>query len=100
MTASGSTSGRADVARSTIIPSCTERDFFTTIYPYRRFGSWNCVFCGEPIEYASDGTVLIGSGKLGCRVEDIGGFHQLSPLAGTPGAVNRCCSDRIAGADE
>ena len=84
---------------ATIIPSCTERDFFSYIFPYRRFGVWQCVYCGEPIEYREDGAVLIGRNQIACRIEDLGGYFQLTPLAAPPGAVNRCCSDRISAAD-
>jgi len=86
-------------APAAIIPSCTERDFFETIYPYRRFGVWGCIYCGEPIEYAADGTVYIGRQRLACRIEDLQGYPQLSPVDGSTTAVNRCCSDRIAHAD-
>jgi hypothetical protein len=85
---------------ATIIPSCTERDFFSYIYPDQRTGVWNCVYCGEPIEYRADGVVLIGRSQIACRVEDLGGYFQLTPQDGPPGAVNRCCSDRISAADE
>ena len=85
---------------ATIIPSCTERDFFSYIFPYKRTGSWNCVYCGEPVEYRADGSVLIGRAQIACRVEDLGGYFQLTPQNGPPGAVNRCCSDRISAADE
>lgn len=86
-------------AEATIVPSCTERDFFELIYPYARHGAWNCVYCGEPIDYAEDGTVYIGTQRLACSVEDLGGFFQLAPQTSAPVAVNRCCSDRIATAD-
>jgi len=89
--------GRPNAA--TIIPSCTERDFLETIHPYRRYGAWSCVYCSEPVEYREDGTVYIGRQRLECRVEAINGFVQLCPKQGVPGAVNRCCSDRIARAD-
>jgi hypothetical protein len=99
MTTGSGSAMRPEAAQATIIPSCTERDFFETIYPFGRFGAWSCVYCGEPIEYRTDGTVLVGRGRLECRVEDLGGYHQLSPKNAAPGAVNRCCSDRIARAD-
>jgi hypothetical protein len=100
MTTAGSGQvGRPATTGETIIPSCTERDFFECIYPYARHGVWACIYCGEPVEYTPDGTVYIGSARLECRVEDLGGFFQLSPKAGVPGPVNRCCSDRIARAD-
>ena len=83
-----------------IIPSCTERDFFETIFPYHRLGTWACVYCGEPIEYTNDRVVYIGRRRLACRVEEIGGFFQLCPLENVAAAVNRCCSDRIARADD
>jgi len=92
--------GAGQQVEATIIPSCTERDFFTYIYPYCRTGSWTCVYCGEPIEYREDGTVYIGRQRIACRVEDLGGYYQLTPKNGPPGAVNRCCSDRISAADE
>jgi hypothetical protein len=84
---------------TTIVPSCTERDFFDAIYPYARYGNWACVYCGEPVEYQQSGTVYIGAQRLECTIENLGGFFQLAPKAGAPVAVNRCCSDRIAGAD-
>lgn len=99
MTAQGSQATGAP-ADATIIPSCTERDFFTYIYPYHRTGGWQCVYCGEPIEYRADGSVLIGRAQLACRVEDLGGYRQLTPASGPPGAVNRCCSDRISAAGD
>lgn len=99
MTAQGSPTAGTP-AGATIIPSCTERDFFTYVYPYGRVGAWNCVYCGEPIEYREDGAVLIGRAQLACRVQDLGGYYQLAPEVGPPGAVNRCCSDRIAAADD
>ena len=92
--------GAATATRTVIIPSCTERDFFETIYPYRRVGSWSCIYCGEPIEYTPDGAVFIGKQRVPCTVEEIGGFFQLHPAGGASAAVNRCCSDRIARADE
>src|SRR5262249_10869719 len=90
----------ASPAATVIIPSCTERDFFETIFPYHRLGTWACVYCGEPIEYTNDRTVYIGRRRLACRVEEIGGFFQLCPLENVAAAVNRCCSDRIARADD
>jgi hypothetical protein len=90
----------APSASVVIIPSCTERDFFETIYPYRRYGSWSCIYCGEPIEYTPDGTVYIGRQRVACTVQEIDGFFQLHPPGGASAAVNRCCSDRISRADE
>jgi hypothetical protein len=87
-------------AATVIIPSCTERDFFETIFPYDRFGAWSCVYCGEPLEYTPEGAVYVGKARLACTVEDLGGFHQLRPRDGAAVAVNRCCSDPIARADE
>src|SRR5579862_4518242 len=87
-------------AATVIIPSCTERDFFETIFPYHRIGTWSCIYCGEPIEYGNDRIVYIGRSRLACRVEEIGGFFQLCPLVNAAAAVNRCCSDRIARADQ
>ncbi len=98
MTSEATRSNRSEPGRATIIPGCTEREFFQWIYPYSRYGSWNCVYCGEPIEYAPDGTVYVGKQRLVCTVEDLGGFYQLSPN-GAAAAVNRCCSERIAAAD-
>ncbi len=92
-------SDRSEPGRATIIPGCTEREFFQWIYPYSRYGSWNCVYCGEPIEYAPDGHVYVGKQRLVCTVEDLGGFYQLSPNGAAAAAVNRCCSERIAAAD-
>jgi len=86
-------------AATVIIPSCTERDFFETIFPYHRLGTWACIYCGEPIEYTNDRNVFIGRRRLACRVEEIGGFFQLCPLENASVSVNRCCSDRIARAD-
>ena len=100
MTADSGPTDRSTAAGATLIPSCTERDFFETIYPYGRFGVWACVFCDEPIEYTSAGAVYVGRQRLECRIENLGGFFQLTPKDGKPGAVNRCCSDRIARADE
>jgi hypothetical protein len=99
MTSDVSRSDRSDATRATIIPSCTERDFFETIYPYGRHGSWNCIYCDEPIEYAGDGTVYVGHQRLACRVEELNGFHQLCPNDAASATVNRCCSDRISAAD-
>jgi hypothetical protein len=96
----GSDHTAPQAAPATIIPSCTERDFFEVIFPFGRHGSWSCIYCGEPIEYTADGTVYIGRQRLECRVEELGGYHQLSPKAAAPGAANRCCSERIARADE
>ncbi|HZU78069.1 MAG TPA: hypothetical protein VFA70_14980 [Dehalococcoidia bacterium] len=87
-------------AATVIIPSCTERDFFETVFPYGRFGAWTCIYCGEPLEYTSERIVYVGKARLACGVEDLGGFHQLRPLEGAAVAVNRCCSDRIARADD
>src|SRR5579883_1919261 len=84
---------------ATIIPSCTERDFFEWVFPFRRYGLWHCIYCDEPVEYAPDGTVYIGNQRLECRVEDLGGYYQLTPKQAAPGSVNRCCSERIAAAD-
>ena len=85
---------------ATIIASCTERDFLETIYPYGRRGQWQCVYCGEPIDYlpGSD-SVFLGTSRLECVVESLHGFLQLRPRLEAPGAANRCCSDRIARAD-
>lgn len=100
MTSDAGPSGRTEPVRATIIPSCTERYFFDWIYPYRRYGAWSCIYCGEPIEFGEDGAVHIGRQRLTCRVEDLRGFPQLGPEEGSaPAAVNRCCSDRIAAAD-
>jgi hypothetical protein len=93
-------SNRAKPVRATIIPCCTEREFFEWIYPYGRYGNWNCIYCGEPIEYARDGTVYVGRQRLVCTVEDLGGFYQLCPNGAAAAAVNRCCSDRISAADQ
>jgi hypothetical protein len=100
MASSSGSGGRPAAAAPTVIPSCTERDFFETIHRYGRHGAWSCVYCGEPIEYTPDGTVYVGVARLECRVEDLGGYFQLTPKHGPPGAVNRCCSDRIAAADD
>jgi hypothetical protein len=88
-----------EASPTVIIPSCTERDFFETIFPYHRLGTWSCIYCGEPIEYTNARLVYIGRRRLPCRVEEIGGFFQLCPVDGASVAVNRCCSDRIAAAD-
>jgi hypothetical protein len=85
---------------STIIASCTERDFLETILPHDRRGEWQCVYCGEPIEYPEGSeSVFLGRERLECVVESIHGFLQLRPRQAAPGAANRCCSDRISGAD-
>jgi hypothetical protein len=85
---------------ATIIASCTERDFLETIYPHDRRGTWQCVYCGEPIVYpAGAESVFLGTNRLECVVESLHGFLQLRPRLEAPGAANRCCSDRIARAD-
>jgi hypothetical protein len=85
---------------STVIASCTERDFLETIFPHNRRGSWQCVYCGEAIEYpeGSD-SVFLGRARLECIVESLHGYLQLRPSNDAPGAANRCCSDRISRAD-
>ncbi|HEY8837033.1 MAG TPA: hypothetical protein VIO16_04995 [Dehalococcoidia bacterium] len=100
MTSDAGPSDRTERARATIIPSCSERYFFEWIYPYARFGTWGCTYCGDPIEYTADGTVYIGRLRLSCRIEDLRGFPQLGPNDGAPVSVNRCCSDRISAADQ
>jgi hypothetical protein len=55
--------GRA-AAEPTVIPSCTERDFFETMHRYDRRGTWFCVYCGEPIEYTAEGRVYVGAARL------------------------------------
>ncbi len=88
-------------ATSTVIASCTERDFLETIHAHDRRGEWECVYCGEPISYpAGSETVFIGSRRLECAIESLHGYLQLRPLDAAPGAANRCCSDRISRADE
>ncbi|MGI8551298.1 MAG: hypothetical protein ACR2PL_11020 [Dehalococcoidia bacterium] len=85
---------------STVIASCTERDFLETILPYARRGEWECVYCGEAIYYpAGSDSVYLGPDRLECTVESLNGYHQLRPRHVAPGAANRCCSDRIARAD-
>src|SRR5689334_2654038 len=86
---------------STVIASCTERDFLETIHPFDRRGDWACAFCGEAISYppGSD-SVFLGPTRLECSVESINGFLQLRPRQDAPGAANRCCSDRISKADK
>ena len=90
----------AQSAESTVISSCTERDFLETILPYNRRGDWNCIYCGEPIRFppGSD-SVYLGAEELECVVESLHGYRQLRPRHAAPGAANRCCSDRIARAD-
>jgi hypothetical protein len=99
LTTESGPAGRAGPEQATIIPSCTERDFFEWVFPYQRHGAWTCIHCGEPYEYDADGSVYIGRQRLECAVEDLGGYYQLSPKQGAPGSVNRCCSERIAAAD-
>ena len=85
---------------STVIASCTERDFLETVFAHDRRGDWECAYCGEPISYPEGSrTVFIGSGRLECAIESLHGYLQLRPLAAAPGAANRCCSDRISRAD-
>ena len=85
---------------STVIASCTERDFLETILPYDRRGDWNCIYCGESIRYPLDSeSVFLGAERLECVVESLHGYRQLRPRHAAPGAANRCCSDRIARAD-
>ena len=88
------------VGKATIIASCTERDFLETILPFDRRGQWDCVYCGEPIDYPADSdSVFLGTNRLECVVESLHGFLQLRPRTAAPGAANRCCSDRIGRAD-
>lgn len=85
---------------STVIASCTERDFLETIYAYDRRGEWACAYCGEAISYPPDSdAVFLGVEHLECIVESLHGFLQLRPRDAAPGAANRCCSDRISRAD-
>ena len=86
---------------STVISSCTERDFLETIHAFGRHGDWACAYCGEAISYpAGSDSVFLGSTRLECVVESINGFLQLRPREGGPGGANRCCSDRISKADQ
>ena len=79
---------------STVISSCTERDFLETIHAFDRHGDWACAYCGEAISYpAGSDSVFLGSTRLECVVESINGFLQLRPREGGPGGANRCCSD-------
>ncbi|MHB8576227.1 MAG: hypothetical protein ACYDCQ_12955 [Dehalococcoidia bacterium] len=100
MTTDSGSAGRIGAVQGTVIPSCTERDFFEWIFPYQRHGRWSCIVCDEPVEYTPDGAVYIGAQRLECRVEDLGGYHQLTPKQAAPGSVNRCCAERIAAADD
>jgi uncharacterized Zn-finger protein len=85
---------------STVIASCTERDFLETILPFDRRGDWECAYCGEQISYpAGLDSVFLGPDRLECIVESLHGYLQLRPRAAAPGAANRCCSDRISRAD-
>jgi len=85
---------------STVIASCTERDFLETILPHDRRGEWECVYCGEPISFpAGSDSVFLGPERLECVVESFHGYPQLRPRQAAPGAANRCCSDRISRAD-
>jgi hypothetical protein len=85
---------------STVIASCTERDFLETVLPYDRRGDWACAYCGEPISFpAGSDSVFLGTRRLECVVESIHGYLQLRPREAAPGAANRCCSDRISRAD-
>jgi hypothetical protein len=87
-------------AGSTVIASCTERDFLETIYPYDRRGDWECAYCGEQISYPPNAqSVFLGAERLECTVESLHGYLQLRPRVAAPGAANRCCSDRISRAD-
>lgn len=87
-------------ANSTVIASCTERDFLETILPYDRRGDWACVYCGEAISYPANGSsVYLGPSRLECVIESLHGYRQLRPRYAAPSAANRCCSDRIARAD-
>jgi hypothetical protein len=85
---------------STVIASCTERDFLETILPHDRRGSWQCVYCGEVIDYPEGSeSVFLGRDRLECVVESLHGYQQLRPINGASGGANRCCSDRISRAD-
>jgi len=85
---------------STLIASCTERDFLVAILPYDRRGDWECAYCGESISYpAGSESVFLGRERLECVVESLHGYLQLRPRDAAPGAANRCCSDRISRAD-
>lgn len=86
---------------STVIASCTERDFLETILTYDRRGEWSCVYCGEAISYPEGSeSVFLGPQQLECVVESLNGYRQLRPRHAAPGAANRCCSDRITRADQ